>query len=417
MRCEDCGSVIDEHSTKCDKCRTAFDMEPTKDVHIDIEDIEVEENPKLEFKRTHRWIFKALISSIVIVSLILLYALYNLLVNSAGQTIMAEYRDLKSNSPLVIFYFGKDQEKRELIEKYADNYDFDFLQANSSRISRRHRQEIIRDLNLLNLNEVIAIVSNGEVVASTTIREKEEITKFLYDKGVIPLVFADTGPILEKFRVAMDSEMSIIYLITSDNEKTKKHREFLFQLGNSYSFDYAEISGYLLSNRQLHRIMLQLGFSEIQENMLLIIRDGSVARIIHEGDVDTEDYFDIFISYGIIDNESERFLTAITLSDFEQIIGRGDLSAIVIGRENCPVCNVLTPMVGQIAMLNSITIYYLDATNSIERVTEITGNAGNQVVSFPSIIIVERERVIDYMIGFVDRAFLIERLKENGIIR
>jgi len=406
MKCTNCGHLNDENSIVCDECHVEFDIE-----HVTVS--------KQEFKRTKKWISKALLSALIIAGVLMLYGLYSIITNRTARNIMAEYRDLMSNSSVVLFYFGSDTEKQKISERYADNYDFDFLQIEPSIMTRSHKREIISDLNLINLDSVFAIVLNGEILSSKAIKETEEISSFLYENGLIAAAFVETASILEKFRNAMTQDVSVIYLITTENDETIEHSEFLHSLSNSYEFDYARISGYHLSMRQQLRIMLHLGFSEVQENMLLIVRDGEVVKIIHEGDVEIESYFDIFISYGIIDSESEQFLTRISVNRFEQIIQRGDLSVVVIGTDNCAVCSMLAPIAGQVAMLNDIVIYYLDATNSFDRVVELLDSISDQTAlrSFPSTIILERGHVIDYMIGFIDRQFLIERLTENGIIR
>lgn len=164
--------------------------------------------------------------------------------------------------------------------------------------------------------------------------------------------------------------------------------------------------------------MTQLGYSEIQEDLILYIVDGKVEQTVK--DTKKKDYFQLLSSYDIIDTSSADYLVSISYNKFlEMMIDEKEKYVILIGSNDCLSCDRVRPILGQLANQNQIVIYYLNATSEWDNISAKVKELGVEtgLTSTPFMIIVEKGKILDSVVGFATRSLYIEKLTEMGVIR
>jgi hypothetical protein len=339
--------------------------------------------------------------------------------NRQNSTIMNEYETLMNESPLLLIYLGNDRQMVKFGERYADNYDFDFLHIEQSQLTRRNREIIRSELNIYSLEATFVIIKQGEVLDYISKPEEDELIAFLYYRGLIPLFFVDTRPIIETFRIAIETEEATVIFFAVDKGQDFEQKTIRLQeLSGEYGFGYVEVQAFHLSRRQQGRLMSQIGFSEIQDNLLIYVQDGRVIRVIDDSGLRAGDYFAIFQSYGIIDGANENFRN-INFNQFENLMNGREKRVIIVGMDNCPACDRFIPIARAIAIQHDIDIFHLEVRDNLERVSALIRTAGREegITMTPFTLIVERGEIIEVIVGPVEKALFVEKLTENGVIR
>lgn len=429
MKCDKCNHDNSEYSIICEKCSAPLNIEKNiflqekyreKGTHIDIEDLEKTQKMP-DFNHTKKKVSYVMIFFFSLLLIFVLYYLYGFFVDNNSKKIIDEYNSLMKNSTLAIFYFGDDKEIDEKCQIYSSNYDFEYLNIQTSDISRKKKNEIRKNLNIYNLTSTFVIVSNGVPISSVTkITDAEKLLEYLQNNNLVPLIIGDTNPILNDFKSSISSDDGmLIYLPTSYDEINDKKDQILINISEQYNLDYKKIDAYLLSKKQLLKMMSQLGFSEIQEDLLVYVNSGSVVNVIEATTTDENSYFKLLTNYGIIDISSKDYLVNISSSKFESLIKEKNKNVILIGTDNCNYCDRVRPILGQIAYQYGITLYYLDATKDLNKISDLIKEGGysNGLSSAPFLMISENKKIVDYVIGLSEKKLYIDKLTEIGVIK
>jgi hypothetical protein len=429
MKCDKCSHDNSEYNIICEKCgaplkieNNLFLQEKYRKKGKPIEIIDLEKTQKMpDFNQTKKTVSKAVLGFLIIISLTLIYYLYGFFVDTHSKKLISEYNNLMKNSSLAVLYFGDDVKLNDVGKIYSDNYDFEYLNIRTNDISSRKKTEIRKELNIFNLTSTFVIISNGVPIATVTnIKQKEELLVFLQEHYIVPLMLDDTASVIEQFKTLLDTEEeTIIYLPTSYSSSIESNDQALVSISAQYGFNYGKVNSYLLSRKQLLKIMSQLGFSEIQDDLLIYVVDGKVDEIIVDTATDESSYFHLLSSYDIIDLSNEDYLVNLSISKFETLITEKRKSIILIGSENCTYCERVKPILGQIAYQYGITIHYLDSTRNSNIISSLIKESGytNGLSSTPFVFIVENSKFIECIVGLSDKKLYIEKLTEVGVIK
>ncbi len=427
MKCEKCGHVNSEYSIICENCNAPLNIEENKALqekyhnknhHIDIEDIHNNSNEH-DFNHTRKQVFKGVIVVLLLFISFVTYLLVSYILDKESKEVLNRYSEYMKNSTVALFYFGNEEEINQLCEEYSKNYGFDYLNIQAKKISKKKKRQIQKELNIYNVYSTLVITQSGVPITSVTdISSKEELQKFLQKEELISSYLGDTTDSLESFKDAFASDSPVLlYFPTSYHEDVKKSSEQLEAIAEQYALSYYEVSGYLLSKRQLLKLMSQLGYSEIQEDLILYIIDGKVVTTVE--DTKKGDYFKLLSSYGIIDTSSANYLINISFSKFQEFLKEDKTKyVILIGSNDCVYCDRVKTMLGQIANQHHLVIYYLNATTNIEDVSKLVEELGVETgLSTPFMLIFEKGKVLDYVVGPTTKELYVEKLTEMGVIR
>lgn len=427
MKCEKCGHENGPYAIICEKCGTPLKIEENKLLqekyhdkgkHIDIEEI-VEINEAPDFNKTRKKVFKVLVFTIIILIAFLLYFVGSYLLDKGSKEVLDTYSDYMKNSSLALFYFGEEKEIDSLCQNYSKDYGFDYLNIQIHKISQKNKRKMQQELNIYNVTSALVVIKSGVPIVSLPQVEEEEVLPFLQENELVPKQLGDANEQLEEFKKATSSENPVLlYLPTSYREDIDNSSKALRSISEQYNLEYYEVKGYYLSKKQLMKLMTQLGYSEIQEDLILYIVDGKVEQTVK--DTKKKDYFQLLSSYDIIDTSSADYLVSISYNKFlEMMIDEKEKYVILIGSNDCLSCDRVRPILGQLANQNQIVIYYLNATSEWDNISAKVKELGVEtgLTSTPFMIIVEKGKILDSAVGFATRSLYIEKLTEMGVIR
>ncbi len=430
MQCDKCGHTNSIYSVVCEQCGAPLNIENNtflqekyhdKGTHIDIEEIEkTDQEP--DFNETKKKVSKAVIVFAILIIASFLFFLMDYFTNRNSQEVWNQYKDYMKNSSLALLYLGNDKDLDDICKEFSSAYEFDYLNIDAKKITRGKKKKIREELNIYNVTSTMVVIQSGVPTATlSNVKEEEALIEFLKEQELIPEQLEDVNPILENYRNAFASEKkTILYLPTSSHEKIEENSETLYSIALEYSYDYYEVKGYLLSRKQLLRMMSQLGYSEIQDDLIVSLVDGKVDKVIVDTEKNSDSYFQLLSSYGIIDSTSTEFLLPISYEEWDSMVSNGtNKSVVLIGSENCSSCDSMKVILGLLSNRYQLDIYYLDATNTKDQVSEKIRQMGIEtgLSTTPFLMISEKGSILDTIIGVSTRELYIEKLTELGVIR
>lgn len=429
MKCDKCNHENSIYNIICEKCGAPLKIEENfilqekyriKGKPIEIEDLEKTQKMP-DFNNTRKKVSKVVIFIIIALIVSLFYYLYCFLVDNNSKKLITEYNNLMKNSSLTLFYFGNNEKLNEIANTFSTNYDYNYLNIRTNDISSRKKNSIRKELNIYNVSSTFVIVRNGvPIVNSTNIKSGDELISFLQDNQLIPQVLEDTTVVLESFKgIANIDEATVIYLPTSYSDDIEKNDKILDTLSKQYNFSYQRINSYLLSKKQLLKIMSQLGFSEIQKDLIIYVMDGQIVKIIEDTATDGNSYFHLLSNHDIIDVSSKNYLININIGKFESLVKDKNKNVILIGTDTCTYCDRMRPILGQIAYQYNISIHYLNASTDLNKVSGIIKEIGYKegLTSTPFLLVVENGKYIDSVIGLSEKTLYVDTLSEVGVIK
>lgn len=425
MICKKCGHDISDVDKICENCGTSVELEKEEKIsakkgkHIDIEDI-TEEKEGLSFNETKRSVRNFLLFLLLGVILILMYVLGSFILDNAYEKVFNKYEDILKYSKLGVVYLGTNEEIATLCNDYSLNYEFDFVHIESNKISKSKKEKLRKELNIYNVNSTVIIIQDGVPLTSAIVKDQSTLVTYLQKNKVIPNIISDTTDILSDYKEAISSkEETIIYIPTSLDDNTSLKSKLIKEISNNNNLNYYEINAYLLSYKQLKNIMSQLGFSEIQDDLVLYINNGEILYTLDAKSTNEKYYFQLFSNRGIIDVTSDEHIVSISFNNFKTMIRAKEKNVFFIVDDSCKYCDNVKSILSQISKSENIEIYYLDATKDKEEISNIIVNLGyaDGITVTPFVLIVENNKYIDSIIGLSDKELYMNKFMEYGIIK
>lgn len=429
MKCEKCGFEIKKLSNNCDNCGAPL-LNSTETVdeiksykkgkHIDIEDIVAEKKPK-SFNQTKRNVRNFLIFLFLIIIIAVVYLIGVLLTDLFSQEMFDKYEDIMEHSTLALVYLGNDESIDEACVEYSTNYGFDYLNIDVKNISYAKKKMLRRELNVYNLTSTLVVVQEGVPISHySKLENVEQLTNYLQTDNLIPMVIEDTEDTLNTYQSAMKAkEDTIIYLPTTYESDTDDKGKAIMKISEENDLIYTEVKGYILSNRQLIKIMSDLGFSTIQSDLIVYVSEGKVVSVLEASEKSESEYFHLFSNRGIIDVTSGDNLEEISRTEFSNILDKNDRSVIFISENNCSYCERVKPILGKIASQNNLKIYSLDATKNKDKISDMIKDIGYKdgLTNTPFVLIVDNGKYIDSIVGLADMDLYTNKFTEYGVIK
>ena len=430
MRCEKCGYVNSEYDIICEKCGSPLKIEDNIELQkkynhkqraIDIDEIDIPENQEAIFDDTKKKISNILVVLLLIGSALLLAILFGIIKDFRSRDIINQYNKFMTESDLGVLYLGSDSELNNFITDYSSVYNFPYLFVDTENITAFKRNRIKKELKLSKIKSTVVIISKGKKIAEMddcSLTEKEELISFLQKNKVLPNDIGDPNEVIKKFETAITSkEPTIIYYVHKKTDNYDKKNKKISSFCENYSIDYKYIEGYYLTDNQNLSLLKKLNYNELQEELLIVVDEEKIVQVIEDVNPDSENYFKIMSSYGIIDESSSKSLKNINFNELKNIILMPTKNVIVFGRDDCPYCERLNPIIGKVGIQNNITIYYykLDNSNTVDDYLLSIGYKGGKLTP-PVIIVTENNHVLDYMIGLTDKELINQKFKELGVI-
>ena len=426
MKCEKCGYSNSEYDIICEQCGAPLNIENNIELQkkynnkqraIDIEKI-VPDNTELVFNSTKRKVsimLKLLIVIFFIGFILLISYIYN---DSKENNILVQLDDFLTTNKLGVIYIGNDKDITDKLKEYEDKYNINYKYFNSKKINRIKKQKIKNKLKVKNINNTIFVLKDNRVVASTN--SKDNIEVFLQNNEVLPKYIGDAKKVVDNYEKSLLSDDAlVIYMANNKNSSNEKHQKDISEFCKEYEINYTFIEGYYLTDNQKLKLLNKLNYSEIHDELLIIVDERQVLKVTETVPNSKSEYFEIISNYGIIDERSAKEFDRVSIKEFKTLISSKDKNVILIENNDCSYCEKLKPIVGKIALKNNFKVYSIvlnDNKDSIEGKLKELGYEEEKIVP-PLVIITEDNHLLDYIIGLSDKNIYIDKFIELGIIR
>ena len=427
MKCEKCGYSNSEYDIICEECGAPLNIENNielqkkynnKQKAIDIERI-VPDNTELVFNRTKKKVSYMLIILFILFIFGIIFFIGYIYNDSKQNDIMNQLNDFLVTNKLGVIYIGNDSEIKNKLNEYTDIYNLNYKYFDSKKINRIKKQKIKNKLKVKNINNTIFVLKDNKVIDSTN--NKDEIDKLLQKNNVLPKYLGDAKKVVENCdKSLLSDEPLVMYIANNKNDSNEEHQKKISEFCEEYDINYTFIEGYYLTDIQKLKLLNKINYSEIHDELIIIIDERKVLKVTETVPNDKKEYFEIISSYGIIDERSAREFDRVNLKEFNTLISNKDKNVILIENNDCTYCEKLKPIVGKIALKNNFKVYsvVLDESNkdSIEVKLKEIGFNEEKVVP-PLVLVIQDNHLLDYIVGLSDKNIYVDKFTELGIIR
>lgn len=429
VKCEKCGYVNSKYDIICEKCGSPLNIEKNIELQkkynhkpkaIDIEEV-LPDNEKARFDAAKNKVKYILVFLLGILFSILVYILVNVSLNIKDSDILNKYDKLLS-SELGVIYLGNDSSIDKKISELTKDYEVEYLHIKTNKITSTKRRKLKDKLKLEKIDSTVVIVSKGDVKkVENNVNSTESAINFLQDNDVVQKDLEKNKEVIENYENALNSQEAIImYIANNHNSLNEKHNSNLKEFCNDYSINYVYIEGYYLTSNQKLKLFRRLNYSEVHNELLIILDEGNIKNVSEDVSDYKKDYFDLANSYGIIDKSSADSLKQIDFNHMNELLKSDSKSVIFFSEEECMYCDRLRPIIGKIGIQNNFDIYYyeIEETNKLKVEDLLKGIGYNEEkITTPLVVVVEKQNILDYIIGLSDKTLYEEKFRELGVMR
>lgn len=305
--------------------------------------------------------------------------------------------------------------------KILDNYDIEYMNIESSKLSVFEIKKLEEITNSNDLNNIIVIYMNGKFIKSLNKNKKEDVQKFLQESDIIPSkIFYDVGKIMNSANKILDDDYSMVYIPYKYSRDVDNQDQIFNDISSKYNIGYKRIDAYLLSNTQQQKINNLLGISYVEDQILILVKDKkNIANI--RGVHSKNTYIESLYEFNFI-NELDIKINNIDIDDFEDKLESNTKNIILIGAEQLKDSRDIFALLNQMIYNYDIEVDYIDVENetskTYNKVKEKLENIGYEGgFSLPIVIIVEANNILDYAIGNSKEDYFIDIFIENGVIK
>ena len=431
MKCEKCGFQNSEYDIICENCGSPLNIENNLELQkkynhkqraIDIEQIKPEAKDNT-FDATRKRVMGVMLILIALIVILLVMIFSNILDSIKSKEIITQVDTFIENKKDGIIYLGNDEKASDLLLEYSEEYEYNYLFVNTSNITAVKRNKLKNKFGINEINNTVIILKDEKLkhyINNYKYNSKEEALNYLQENGVLPKYLSDPNIVINNFDTAISSkDPSIIYYVSDKKKSYDNVHQKLKDVSETYSLKYTFIEGYYLTGIQQLKLLKKLNYNEYHEEVLIIVDEGKVKGLIEKPSEDSNnDYFAIMTNYGIIDSNSAQRLGAINYNKMKELISSKSKNVILIVKDNCPYCDRLKPILGKISIQNDKTFYYYKISNE-EVLLKYLKSIGLQEdkLSVPMVLITENNMILDHIIGYSEKSYYDEKLKELGVIR
>lgn len=415
MRCLRCGSSNIDENLICKDCGFVSVKDIKKSNPIDITEYKKKEIDN--FQKT-----KKIVLNLIIIFLLLFVITGSILVLhilklKSNSKIINDFNEFKTNSLMFVLYVSNNDTYDDMLTTYANNYEFDYLRIDYNSLAIENKKYLKKENELKDINNYFVIWSNGKIVNKTKINNEEELNTFLKDNYVIPNIIENPFPEMEKLNNKLANEKAtLIYISFVNNELLESKNELLSSLCQNYDIEYQFIKGYIMSRKQQMKYINQFGFTEIKNELILIVENGKIKNVLDKNYLVVDDYIEIFQNYDIIMAIS-GYLDYIDFNQFKLLVEGNEKEVFTFGDDDCQYCDNIKYSLGIISKENNVKIHYINLTDEDNIKEELDSLGYDNAITYPITIVVEDNKVLDYVIGASDEEYFINFFTKLGIIR
>lgn len=357
---------------------------------------------------------------LIIVFILLLIIFFSLLVATKDNNFIKEIKEYTKSDTKILYISNKDDYKKYPIELFK-KYELDYMYINSTKLSKFEKNKLEKIINSKYLSNIIVIFENGNI-KDAIIEYKDEVSlnKFMQKNTMIPEIIGDNSKIIDSVNNMITKEYALIYLPYENHDLIEKQNNILKEISREYGIDYKKIDAFLLSNIQKKKLNSILQISTVEDQILILIKDFKIIGSIR-GINNKRKYLNNLTEFKFIE-EIGYFITHINFEKFNNLVINDKKSIISIGKDDCKYCDEVIGTLNDIAINYDLEINYINV-GKID--SDIAKQIENKLISLnyndgfttPLTLIVENNKVLDYVIGASNEKYFLDIFSENGIIK
>ena len=413
MNCLKCGSKNLDEKMICLDCGN----DNHKGNHIDIDDVRPKAKNHHNFEHARKVVLLFILFIVIMTMAFGATILVYFIKEKSNVKVIDEFNNYSKNSSVYVLYMGNNSAYDDELKIYQKYYEFDYQKINVGRLTIKNTKRFKDKFKLNKLKNSIIIYKKGNLVAAENVTNVDEMNNILKDNKVIPTVIEDPTNEKELINNTLSGEEdTLIYVSFVNNDLVKEKSDALKAQCDEYKIKYQFIRGYIFSEKQILNYMNQFNYSSIKNELIVILENKEVKKIIEFDSLYYVDYIEIFKNYDIINSISD-YLKYININDFNELIKTDEKNIFVFGDSKCKYCDSLKYTLGSIAKEKNIAIYYIDLPDDANLADSLKSLEYEGNYTYPLTIIVENKKILDYVIGDSEKDYYINLFTKDGIIR
>ena len=245
--------------------------------------------------------------------------------------------------------------------------------------------------------------------------------------AIIPLtaVFsnAKSKEILEEVHEYIkDDEYNIVYIGRDDCSYCNFFEPEIELISEKMDIDYLYVNTNELKSSHFNQLLkdLEIDESDFGTPYLVITKDGKIFDK-HAGYMPEYKLLEYLKEQGVVEEDENLPLNYLEYEEYNNIINSNEKQIVLIAQSGCEGCTKARPVLYELAEEYDVKINYLNAsmlsqenaTSFQESLTFFEENG----ISTPMMLVVSNKKVIDSLVGSVDKDTYVEFLKENNFIK
>ena len=363
-------------------------------------------------------VFKNIAFMIIFVLLFIIF--FCLLIATKDNRLIKDIKEYIKTDTKVLYISNKKNYSGYPI-KLFDKYDLQYLYVDSTSLSKFEKSKLEKIINSKYISNIIVIYKNEKIVdAIIEYKDEETLVSFLQDNDLIPEEIGNNSKIIENIKELIKTEYTLIYLPYKKLDEIEDQDKKLEKIAKEYEINYKKVDAYLLSRIQQDKLNSILQISTVEDQIVILIKDQKIIGSIR-GIKSKRDYLNALKECKFID-EIGYYISHINLNEFDNILSSDEKNVIVIGKDDCKYCDEVNNSLNSIALEYNIKINYInvgkiDSDIAINLENKLSQLGYNDGFTTPMTIIVEKGKLIDYVIGLSTEKYFVEIFTENGIIK
>lgn len=360
-------------------------------------------------------------NKIYLIILFILLAVFSvLLVKISNDENTENIKDFIQND-IKVLYVSDEHNYSNYPIKLFKKYEIQYMYLDITNLTKFEQVSIEKIIKTKNLKKTIAIFNNGDLVDILIDYEDENsLNKFLQDHNIIPEVIGKNEGIIEDVKNLVDTDFTMIYIPYKYIDGMQDQDNILNDIAIEHNFNYKRIDAYLLSYVQQQKLNSILQISTVEDQIIILIKDKKIIGSIR-GFEEKKDVIERLYEFNFI-SEKENSLNEIDYNDFKILLESNSKNVILISKNDCKFCDDVIKKLNSIMLNYNIEINYINISDfddeiifKIEkRLKDIGYTEG---FTTPITLIIENNKILDYIIGTSTEEYLVDIFKENGIIK
>jgi len=246
------------------------------------------------------------------------------------------------------------------------------------------------------------------------------LNKFLQTNNLIPEVIGDNSKILKEVEESLNTEFSMIYIPYKNLEEKDNQNKILQDISEDYTINYKKIDAYLLSKTQKEKLNTMLQISTVEDQIVIFIKNQKIVGSIR-GINNKKKYLKELEEYNLI-KKLESNIIDINIDGLNTLLSSPENNIILIGKDECKYCSEVINTLSDISINYGIKIYYINISKFDSEISKEIKEKLNSLeykdgFTTPLTIIVNDNKLIDYVIGASNEKYFVDIFTQNGIIK